>query len=42
MAATPDSGDDFELLEARLKVLLPEEYQDSYDDVQPVSIGSAG
>jgi sirohydrochlorin cobaltochelatase len=38
----PDSRDDYELLEARLKTLLPEEYQDSYRDVQPLSMGSAG
>jgi sirohydrochlorin cobaltochelatase len=31
-----------ELLDRRLKTLLPEEYQDSYEDVQPVSMGSAG
>lgn len=37
-----DSGDEYGLLEARLKTLLPEEYQDSYEDVQPVSMGSAG
>ena len=29
-------------LEARLRTILPEEYQDCYDDVQPVSMGSAG
>jgi hypothetical protein len=29
-------------LDARLRAILPEEYQDSYDDVQPVSMGSAG
>jgi hypothetical protein len=29
-------------LELRLRALLPEEYQDSYEDVQPVSMGSAG
>jgi len=29
-------------LESRLKTLLPEQYQDTYDDVQPVSMGSAG
>jgi len=39
---TPDVSAAHELLEARLKTLLPEEYQDSYDDVQPVSMGSAG
>ena len=29
-------------LDVRLRVLLPEEYQDSYEEVQPVSMGSAG
>ena len=29
-------------LEFRLRTVLPEEYQDCYDDVQPVSMGSAG
>ena len=29
-------------LEERLSILLPEDYQDSYEDVQPVSMGSAG
>ena len=29
-------------LERRLKLILPEEYRDSYEDVQPVSMGSAG
>jgi sirohydrochlorin cobaltochelatase len=42
MASTPDSSDNYALLEARLKTLLPETYQDSYQDVQPVSMGSAG
>jgi sirohydrochlorin cobaltochelatase len=42
MALAPHISDDHELLEARLKTLLPEEYQDSYEDVQPVSMGSAG
>jgi hypothetical protein len=42
MARTPDTRADHELLQARLKTLLPEEYQDSYEDVQPVSMGSAG
>lgn len=37
-----DSDDEYGLLEARLKTLLPEEYQESYEDVQPVSMGSAG
>jgi sirohydrochlorin cobaltochelatase len=42
MVTTPDTSAERELLEARLKTLLPEEYQDSYQDVQPVSMGSAG
>lgn len=42
MLPTLDSKDEYRLLEARLKTLLPEEYKDSYDDVQPVSMGSAG
>lgn len=29
-------------LEARLKALLPQEYQDSYEDVEPTPMGSAG
>jgi sirohydrochlorin cobaltochelatase len=28
-------------IEDRLRILLPEEYQDSYEDVQPLSMGSA-
>jgi hypothetical protein len=32
----------FEELERRLKTLLPEEYRDRYDEVQPVSMGTAG
>ena len=31
----------FQELEVRIKTILPEEYQDSYDDVLPVSMGSA-
>lgn len=31
-----------EELDSRLKTVLPEEYQDSYETVQPVSMGSAG
>lgn len=30
------------VLDARLNAILPEEYQDAYDDVKPVSMGSAG
>jgi hypothetical protein len=29
-------------LDARLRILLPEQYQDSYESVQPISMGSAG
>ena len=38
---TTDRGA-LERLDTRLRTMLPEEYQDSYDDVQPVSMGSAG
>jgi hypothetical protein len=31
-----------EVLELRLRAMLPEEYQSSYEDLQPVSMGSAG
>ncbi len=31
----------FEELDLRLRTILPEEYQDCYEDVQPVSMGSA-
>lgn len=31
-----------EALERRLRIMLPEQYQDSYEDLQPVSMGSAG
>jgi hypothetical protein len=31
-----------EELDFRIKAMLPEEYQESYDEVQPVSMGSAG
>jgi sirohydrochlorin cobaltochelatase len=32
----------FETLDARIRTLLPEEYRDSYEAVQPKSMGSAG
>jgi sirohydrochlorin cobaltochelatase len=32
----------FDALELRLRTILPEEYQDCYDDLEPVSMGSAG
>jgi sirohydrochlorin cobaltochelatase len=31
----------FDEIDERLKTILPEEYQDAYEDVQPVSMGSA-
>lgn len=34
--------DDEEALEARVRAILPETYQDRYEEVQPVSMGSAG
>ena len=33
---------EFEALEERIRTILPEAYQDCYEDVQPVSMGSAG
>jgi hypothetical protein len=38
----PTDRNALDLLDARLRAMLPEEYQDRYDDVQPVSMGSAG
>jgi hypothetical protein len=40
---TTDSEDQetSEGFEERLRLILPEQYQDSYDDVQPMSMGSA-
>ena len=35
------SSGTIEELEVRLKTILPEQYQDCYEDVQPVSMGSA-
>ena len=31
-----------EALESKIRIILPEQYQDSYEDVLPVSMGSAG
>ena len=31
-----------EALEFRLRTILPEQYQDCYEEVLPVSMGSAG
>jgi hypothetical protein len=38
---TPSRTDLVEL-DAKLKTMLPEEYQECYEDVQPISMGSAG
>jgi len=38
---TADERRALEILEDRIRILLPEEYQDSYESVQPVSMGSA-
>ncbi len=42
MPPTLVSSREYEVLQARLKTLLPEKYKDSYEDVKPVSMGSAG
>lgn len=33
---------ELEALDSKLRMILPAQYQDSYEDVQPVSMGSAG
>jgi hypothetical protein len=42
MTLSDDDRLALEELERRLLTLLPEEYRDSYEDVEPVSMGSAG
>ena len=42
MTMSSDDRDSLETLEARLRSILPDEYQDTYEEVQPVSMGSAG
>ena len=37
----PEQRRAFESLELRVRAILPEEYQDCYDEVEPVSMGSA-
>jgi hypothetical protein len=37
-----DDAATLRVLEARLQALLPQEYQDSYEEVEPVPMGSAG
>lgn len=36
-----DRNAEYEILQARLKTLLPEKYRETYEDIQPVSMGSA-
>jgi len=42
MSAAPPGDQRLRMLEDRVKTLLPFEYQERYDEVQPVSMGSAG
>src|SRR5579862_7274945 len=37
-----DRNEEYRVFKTRLKILLPEEYQERYEDVKPVSMGSAG
>lgn len=41
MMMSPEDRRAFEALELRIRAILPEEYQDSYEEVEPVSMGSA-
>jgi sirohydrochlorin cobaltochelatase len=42
MTTVSEKYGEFDHLEARLGTILPEGYQDRYDDIQPISMGSAG
>ena len=42
MSLSDDDRQAFETAQARLRAILPEDYQDTYQDIQPVSMGSAG
>jgi sirohydrochlorin cobaltochelatase len=42
MEMTSQDQEALQALDVRLRTILPEEYQDCYEDVQPVSMGSAG
>jgi sirohydrochlorin cobaltochelatase len=42
MTITAEDREALETLEVRLKAILPEAYQETYEDVKPVSMGSAG
>lgn len=39
---TPEDQRTLNVMENRFRAILPEAYQDSYEDVEPVSMGSAG
>lgn len=41
MPLTPGEDEELAALDARLRTMLPEEYQDTYEDVQPVPMRSA-
>ena len=41
MAHISEEWDPFETLESRLITILPEQYQDCYENIEPVSMGSA-
>lgn len=40
--ACPQDAADLQALDAKINAILPSQYQHCYDDVQPVSMGSAG
>ena len=42
VAMTPADQSALSALEQRIKILLPEQYQNSYEEVQPTSMVSAG
>ncbi len=42
MNTTSDNEDAFAVLESRIKTILPEKYEDCYEDIEPVPMGSAG
>jgi hypothetical protein len=42
MTLTVDQQRSLEELDYRLRIVLPEEYQDSYDEMEPTPMGSAG
>ena len=41
MTMTPDDDADLAALDARIRTMLPEEYQDTYEDMRPVPMRSA-